>query len=86
MTSGCAPSEARLAAEESVQSSATDRGRGRVLTGLALVEIAVGVFDRAGAHVTEACELFRRAGDRWALASTLWRAADLAFVRTGRAG
>ena len=85
MTSGCAPSEARLAAEESVQSSATDRGRGRVLTGLALVEIAVGVFDRAGAHVTEACELFRRAG-AVGVASTLWRAADLAFVRTGRAG
>jgi ATP/maltotriose-dependent transcriptional regulator MalT len=25
--------------------------------------------------------MFRRAGDRWALASTLWRTADLAFAQ-----
>jgi hypothetical protein len=57
------------------------RGRGLILTGLAIVEIVVGVYDRADAHLTEACDVFRRAGDRWALASTLWRAADLAIVR-----
>ena len=32
-------------------------------------------------YLAEACDIFRRAGDRWGLASTLWRAADLAFAR-----
>src|SRR5207302_6426156 len=27
------------------------------------------------------CDIFRRAGDRWGLASSLWRTADLAFAR-----
>ena len=32
-------------------------------------------------HLAEARDIFRRAGDRWGLASTLWRTADLALAR-----
>ena len=32
-------------------------------------------------HLAEALDIFRRAGDRWGLASTLWRIADLAVAR-----
>jgi tetratricopeptide (TPR) repeat protein len=32
-------------------------------------------------HLSEAREMFRRAGDRWGLGSTLWRTADLALAR-----
>jgi ATP/maltotriose-dependent transcriptional regulator MalT len=52
-----------------------------VIAGLGVVDTIAG--DHAGAerHLTEALRLFRRAGDRWGLASTLWRAADLAIAR-----
>ncbi len=57
------------------------RGRGLVLSGLALVETAAENFAVAEEHLAEALDIFRRAGDRWGLASTLWRAADLALAR-----
>jgi predicted ATPase len=57
------------------------RGRGLVLSGLGLIETAAGDYDAAEHFVAEALDLFRRAGDRWGLASTLWRAADLALAR-----
>jgi hypothetical protein len=41
----------------------------------------MGDFDAADGHLAEARDIFRRAGDRWGLASTLWRTADLAFAR-----
>ncbi len=57
------------------------RGRGLVLSGLALVETAAANFGEAESYLAEALDIFRRAGDRWGLASTLWRAADLALAR-----
>ena len=36
---------------------------------------------RADRHLGEARDIFRRAGDRWGVASSLWRTADLAFAR-----
>lgn len=57
------------------------RGRGLVLSGLAMAATAGGDYETAERFVSEARELFRRAGDRWGLASTLWRMADLAFAR-----
>jgi len=57
------------------------RGRGLVLSGLGLIETAAGDYAAAERYVVEALDLFRRAGDRWGLASTLWRAADLALAR-----
>src|SRR5581483_9523710 len=49
--------------------------------GLGLVATTAGDYARAERELTEAREIFRRAGDRWALAGTLWRIADLAFAR-----
>ena len=57
------------------------RGRGLVLSGLGLVETIAGDYARAERDLAEARDIFRRAGDRWGLASTLWRTADLAIVR-----
>jgi tetratricopeptide (TPR) repeat protein len=57
------------------------RGLGLVLAGLGLIDTAAGEHARAERHLAEAREMFRRAGDRWGLASTLWRTADLAFAR-----
>jgi tetratricopeptide (TPR) repeat protein len=57
------------------------RGRGLVLSGLGLVETAAGRLDEAEGLLVEALDIFRRAGDRWGLASTLWRAADLGLAR-----
>ena len=56
------------------------RGLGLVLAGLGLVYTTAGDYARAEHHLAEAREIFRRAGDRWGLASTLWRTADLAFA------
>jgi tetratricopeptide (TPR) repeat protein len=57
------------------------RGRGLVLSGLGLVETIAGEYGRAERYLGEARDIFRRAGDRWGLASTLWRTADLAIAR-----
>ena len=43
------------------------RGVGMALSGLGLVDIAAGDYDRAAELLAEARELFRRAGDRWGL-------------------
>jgi tetratricopeptide (TPR) repeat protein len=49
--------------------------------GLGLVDTTAGDYRSAHEHLSEAREMFRRAGDRWALASALWRTADLAFAQ-----
>lgn len=53
------------------------RGVGLVLSGLGLVETLAGNFESAEARLADARDLFRRAGDRWGLASSLWRTAEL---------
>ncbi len=53
------------------------RGVGLVLSGLGLVETVAGDFPAAEAYLAEARALFRRAGDPWGLASSLWRTAEL---------
>jgi tetratricopeptide (TPR) repeat protein len=45
------------------------------------VDTVDGALDRAERSLEDARGLFRRAGDRWGLASTLWRTADLELVR-----
>ncbi|HUK96312.1 MAG TPA: AAA family ATPase [Gaiellaceae bacterium] len=50
---------------------------GLVLSGLGLVETIAGNFDAAEVRLGDARQLFRRAGDRWGLASSLWRTAEL---------
>ena len=57
------------------------RGLGLVLAGLGLIDTTAGDHESAERHLAEARQIFRRAGDRWGLASTLWRTADLAFAR-----
>ena len=52
-----------------------------MLAGLGLIDTAAGEYASAERHLAEARETFRRAGDRWGLASTLWRTADLAFAQ-----
>jgi len=52
-----------------------------VLSGLGLIDTMAGDYLSAEQHLAEARDIFRRAGDRWGLASTLWRTADLAFAR-----
>jgi tetratricopeptide (TPR) repeat protein len=52
-----------------------------VLAGLGLIDTAAGEYASAERDLAEAREMFRRAGDRWGLASSLWRTADLAFAR-----
>jgi hypothetical protein len=58
------------------------RGVGIVLSGLGRVETVSGHYDLAEQPLAEARELFRRAGDRWGLVSSLWRTADLAIARS----
>jgi len=58
------------------------RGVGIVLSGLGLVGTISGDFEKAEQPLAEARDLFRRAGDRWGLVSSLWRTADLALART----
>ena len=57
------------------------RNAARPLAGLGLIDTTAGEYANAERHLAEAREMFRRAGDRWALASSLWRTADLAFAR-----
>ena len=65
----------------SVAGSATGAAAGSCSPGLGLVETAATNYVAAEAHLAEALDIFRRAGDRWGLASTLWRVADLALAR-----
>jgi hypothetical protein len=51
------------------------------LSGLGLVDTVAGDHDLAEQLLTEACDLFRRAGDRWGLTGALWNTADLAIAR-----
>ena len=62
------------------------RGRGLILSGLGLVETTMGDFDAAERHLAEARDIFRRAGDRWGLASMLWRTADRLRTQESRRG
>jgi predicted ATPase len=57
------------------------RGVGLALTGLGLVDTIGGEYERAERQLEEAHEIFRCAGDRWGIASALWRTADLAIER-----
>ncbi len=57
------------------------RGVGMALAAVGLVETVSGDYERAEQPLAEARELFRRAGDRWGLVSSLWRTADLAIAR-----
>jgi predicted ATPase len=56
------------------------RGVGMALLALALVETVSGEYAAAAPPLAEARRLFRRAGDRWGLVSSLWRTADLAIA------
>src|SRR6185503_14619656 len=74
----------RAALEEALalrQKQGDRRGLGLALAGLGLVDTMAGDYASADRHLAEAREIFRRAGDRWGLASTLWRTADLALER-----
>jgi ATP/maltotriose-dependent transcriptional regulator MalT len=46
-----------------------------------LLETIGGDYEQADQPLREARDLFRRAGDRWGLVSSLWRTADLAIAR-----
>ena len=52
-----------------------------MLVGLGLIDTTAGEYASADEHLYVAREMFRRAGDRWGLASALWRTADLALAR-----
>ena len=56
-------------------------GAGLALAGLGFIDTTAGDYRNADRHLRDARDIFRRAGDRWGLASTLWRTADLAFAR-----
>ena len=49
--------------------------------GLGSAAVAAGDYARAEALLQEAADTFRRAGDRWGLASTLWRTAEFEQAR-----
>jgi tetratricopeptide (TPR) repeat protein len=51
-----------------------------------MVATMAGDYDGAERHLAAARDIFRRAGDRWGLASSLWRTADLAVARDDLAG
>ena len=51
------------------------------MVGLGLVGIQAGELELAERQLGQARELFRRAGDRWGLVSSLWRTAELALAR-----
>jgi tetratricopeptide (TPR) repeat protein len=46
-----------------------------------MIDTTTGDYEHAEVRLTEASDIFRRAGDRWGLASTLWRLADLEQAR-----
>ena len=52
-----------------------------MLSGLGLIATTTGDLADAERHLGDALSIFRRAGDRWGIVSTLWRIADLAVVR-----
>jgi tetratricopeptide (TPR) repeat protein len=51
------------------------------LVGLGLVDAVAGAHEPAARELDEALALFRRAGDRWGMTSSLWRRADHATIR-----
>jgi tetratricopeptide (TPR) repeat protein len=57
------------------------RGVGMALLALGLAETVSGEYSQAEQPLSEAHDLFCRAGDRWGLVSALWRTADLAIAR-----
>ena len=57
------------------------RRRDGVVGGSASWRPSAATTSRAEQPLSEARELFRRAGDRWGLVSALWRTADLAIAR-----
>ena len=78
------PALAREALEEPLElrRALNDRrGIGIVLAGLGLMDTLLGDHDGAARELADARDLFRRAGDRWGLASALWRTADLELAR-----
>ncbi len=46
-----------------------------------MIDTTTGDHEHAELRLAEARDIFRRAGDRWGLASTLWRTADLERAR-----
>ena len=75
------PSRISKRRSSSAQRQGDRRGVGLVLAGLALGRHDRGDYRSAERELAEARDIFRRAGDRWGLASALWRTADLAFAR-----
>jgi predicted ATPase len=57
------------------------RAVGMTLAARGLLETISGDYEQAEQPLAEARDLFRRAGDRWGLVSSLWRTADLAIAR-----
>jgi tetratricopeptide (TPR) repeat protein len=57
------------------------RGIALALVGLGRAAAASGAERRAERFLLDAADTFRRAGDRWGLASTLWRASELELER-----
>jgi tetratricopeptide (TPR) repeat protein len=52
-----------------------------VLSGLGYVDTTAGDYGSAERHLAEARDIFRRGGDRWGLAASRRRTADVAFAR-----
>ena len=78
------PALAREALEEPLELRRTlndRRGIGIVLAGLGLLDTLLADHDGAARELADARDLFRRAGDRWGLASALWLTADLELAR-----
>ena len=63
---------------------ATGAGAGSCSSGLGLIDTTPATTRAPSAIWPRLASIFRRAGDRWGLASALWRTADLAFARGRR--
>ena len=77
------PAGARARRSSCAARRVTGAVSGSCSRGLGLIDTHAGDYRSAARHLAEARELFRRAGDRWGLASTLWRTADLALAHAG---
>ena len=75
LAEGSSPRRARASSRRSAlrRQLSDRRGVGLVLAGLGLIDTTAGDYESAERHLAEARDIFRRAGDRWGLASTLWR-------------